>query len=95
MNYWLLNFLEYNLYWPENNTLVSTIPTELGNLELLEVLILGKFSMKANLGNTLMHWSKRNLQSYQYCKKGANKMSGSLPSELGKISSLKYLDLRE
>ena len=39
----ILIFSEYNLYWPEQNNFNSTIPTELGNLELLEVLILGKF----------------------------------------------------
>ena len=43
------NFTEYNLYWPEQNNLNSKIPTELGNLELLEVLILGKFSLIVNL----------------------------------------------
>jgi len=43
------NFTEYNLYWPEHNNLNSTIPTELGNLELLEVLIIGKFSLIVNL----------------------------------------------
>jgi len=45
----ILNFSGYNLYWPEYNNLNSMIPNELGNLELLEVLIIGKFSLIVNL----------------------------------------------
>jgi len=42
-------FSEYNLYWPEHNKLSSMIPTEVGNLKLLEVLIIGKVFLIANL----------------------------------------------
>ena len=44
----ILIFSEYNLYWPEHNNLNSSIPTEVGSLELLEVLIIGKFFFIAN-----------------------------------------------
>ena len=52
------NFPEYNLYWPEHNKLNSMIPTELGNLELLEVLIIGKFSLIVNFDDALERYSK-------------------------------------
>jgi len=52
------NFPGYNLYWPEHNKLNSTIPTELGNLELLEVLIIGKFSLIVNFNGALESYSK-------------------------------------
>ena len=53
-----LTFSEYNLYWPEHNKLNLMIPTELGNLELLEVLIVGKFSLIVNFDDALESYSK-------------------------------------
>lgn len=72
-----------------DNNLVGTIPTEIGNLTSLTVLVLNinqlSGSIPAEIGN---------LTLLTYLDLSANQLSGNIPEEIGSLSSLEYLYLR-
>ena len=75
--------------WFESNLLKGSLPTELGQLENLEILWLENNQITGFITNTLSQL--RNLKTLNL---SYNILTGFIPKELGQFESLTYLDLR-
>ena len=73
-----------------NNGLSGTIPPELGNLTLLEILYLGSNELSGTIPSEL-----GNLTLLRALYLGSNELSGAIPPELGNLTLLEYLYLNE
>ncbi len=73
-----------------NNSLVGTIPADLGDLTALTVLFLYENTLSGSIPVEL-----GSLSNLEYLYLYANPLSGSIPSELGNLSSLIELSLSE
>ena len=91
-----------DLIFTDNNLLSGPIPTELGNLRRIEYLSFCKYCdiIMPIMILKLLIWIQIsntdeifqiNITSFT----AVNKMSGSIPSELGNLVTLKNLDIRE
>ena len=84
----------------DNNTLTGSIPTQIGNLTQLQSLALGKIKLKQFNVSVLWILVMVNIWMNLTCAiclcmfaKGNNKLSGSIPSEIGTIKSLSNFSL--
>ncbi|CBN79919.1 Hypothetical leucine rich repeat protein [Ectocarpus siliculosus] len=76
-----------NLFLWDNN-LQGRIPTELGNLHMLDTLWLANNKLSGTIPAEL-----RNLTALQTLSLNVNELSGPIPSELGNLAALRHLDL--
>ena len=73
----------------DNNFLENTIVTEIGKLSSLNELVLGKLKLHMIVGKVIVTISSTTGLCF-FCKDD-NRLTGAIPSELGKLIRLKYL----
>jgi len=82
------------------NQLSGSIPSELGLLTNLEEIGLGKYGRRVNLCWEEHGWNPSSTFNFVFVPLlhdalilGENQLSGSIPSELGLLTNLEYIDL--
>ncbi|PID48114.1 MAG: Two component regulator three Y domain protein [Proteobacteria bacterium] len=81
------NVIEIYLY---NNNLAGSIPSEIGNLEYLELLNLSFNKLTGQIPSEIGELTK-----LKYLRLWDNKLTGPIPSEIGNLSELQDLSIRD
>lgn len=79
------------LWMNDNPNVTGSIPTEIGNLVLMQNLRLGKTSLTGSLPLSIS--KMKNITNLSINNTGINGITGSVPNEYGELQKLVFLDL--